>query len=70
MFGKGMEMMITNIIKSMGIDPNELMEKGNEVIAKVDQHLTSFDNRLSRIEKALNIKEENDGQRVIEVSAE
>lgn len=58
MFGKGMEMMLINVIKSLGIDPQEMMEKAQEVITNVDTHLKSFDARLARIEKALNIESE------------
>lgn len=65
MFGKGMEMMIVNVIKSIGIDPIMLQTKFDELTTLAKNHLQSFDNslksvddRLARIEKALGIEEQ------------
>lgn len=51
----GIEMMIVNILNGIGIDPQEIMSKANNLISNVENKLNSFDERLHRIEKALNI---------------
>ena len=56
----GMEMMIVNILQGMGIDTNDLMAKANNLITNVESKLNKFDERLARIEKALNIAEDAD----------
>lgn len=56
----GMEMMIVNILQGMGIDTNDLMSKANNLITNVESKLNKFDERLARIEKALNIVEDAD----------
>lgn len=56
----GIEMMIVNILQGIGIDPNELMQKANALIEKVETSLESFDARLGRIEKALNILDDEE----------
>lgn len=53
-----MEMMIVNILQGMGIDTNDLMTKANNLITNVESKLNKFDERLARIEKALNIVED------------
>lgn len=51
----GMEMMIVNILNGLGLDPQDLMAKANNLISNVENKLEKFDERLGRIEKALNI---------------
>lgn len=60
----GMEMMIVNILQGIGIDPNDLMNKANSLISNVEQKLESFDERLARIEKALNILSDEEQKQI------
>lgn len=53
----GIEMMLVNILQGVGFDPKDIMQKATSLIATVEGKLDSFDNRLSRIEKALGILE-------------
>ena len=61
-----MEMMIVNILQGMGIDTNDLMAKANNLITNVESKLNKFDERLARIEKALNIAEDADVKTIAE----
>ena len=60
----GIEMMIVNILNGIGIDPQEIMTKANNLIVNVEDKLEKFDQRLSRIEKALNIVSEQDQKQI------
>lgn len=51
----GLEMMLVNVLQGIGIDPQELMAKATNLINSVETKLNLFDERLSRIETALNI---------------
>lgn len=60
----GIEMMIVNILNGIGIDPQELMGKANNLISNVEDKLEKFDNRLARIEQALNIIPEHEQKQI------
>lgn len=60
----GIEMMIVNILNGIGLDPQELMTKANNLISNVENKLEKFDERLGRIEKALNIVSDQDQKQI------
>lgn len=60
----GIEMMIVNILNGIGLDPQELMTKANNLISNVENKLEKFDERLGRIEKALNIVSEQEQKQI------
>lgn len=60
----GIEMMIVNILNGIGIDPQEVMAKANNLIVNVEDKLEKFDQRLMRIEKALNIVSEQEQKQI------
>lgn len=64
----GIEMMVVNILNGIGLDPQELMTKANNLISNVENKLEKFDERLGRIEKALNIVSDQE-QKQIETAA-
>ena len=57
-------MMIVNILNGIGLDPKELMEKATNLISTVETKLENFDNRLQRIEQALNIIPESEQKQI------
>lgn len=60
----GIEMMIVNILNGIGLDPQELMTKANNLISNVENKLEKFDERLGRIEKALNIVSDQEQKQI------
>lgn len=60
----GIEMMIVNILIGIGLDPQELMTKANNLISNVENKLEKFDERLGRIEKALNIVSDQEQKQI------
>lgn len=60
----GIEMMIINILNGIGLDPQELMTKANNLISNVENKLEKFDERLGRIEKALNIVSDQEQKQI------
>lgn len=60
----GIEMMIVNILNGIGIDPQEIMAKANNLIVNVEDKLEKFDQRLARIEKALNIVSDKEQKQI------
>ena len=57
-------MMIVNILNGIGLDPQELMTKANNLISNVENKLEKFDERLGRIEKALNIVSDQEQKQI------
>jgi len=55
---KGMEMLIQTAIKAMGIDPNVLMGKIEEIYTSIRVRLADFDGRLTKIEAQLAVTNE------------
>lgn len=51
MMGKGMEMMIGSIVKSLGVDPDMLMAKIAETQRYVVEFVQRFDTRMSTQEQ-------------------
>lgn len=60
----GVEMMIVNILQGIGLDPQDLMAKANNLITSVEDKLNKFDDRLGRIEQALNIVPESEQKQI------
>jgi hypothetical protein len=49
---KGLEMMMTTLIKSVGIDPMDIMQKFESAYKSLVATLNNFDQRLIALEKA------------------
>jgi len=49
----GMSMMIVNILQSLGVNPQDLINQANEFISGVKKSLNEFDEKLKRIDQRL-----------------
>lgn len=56
----GLEMMLGNLLNSIGIDPQEIMDKANKLIETLER----FEQRVARIETALGIMTESEAKQI------